>query len=255
MSDKRKYPTEHAGIVDRIISVYFWIIFFLVPGTIFPFLIIVWLVTVLFDRRLVILHHCTCLLSDLTLGINPYWKVTIEGREKVDRKKQFVMVSNHQSGADIMALFKTHLTYKWVAKRSLFYFPFIGWTMALNRYIPIERSRGRSKVRMMDKAIESIRKGNSIMMFPEGTRTMDGNLQPFKSGAFRVALGTQTDILPIAIKGTFHAIQKGSLIINKNRNLKAVILNPVPYDSFKMMQTSEVAQMVHDLILAELKNP
>ena len=253
MNDQKEYHIESAGIIDRIISVYFWITLFLVPGIIFPFLVLVWMITVSFDRRLVILHRCTSLLSDLTLGINPYWKVTIEGRERADKKKRYVMVSNHQSGADIMALFKTHLTYKWVAKRSLFNFPFIGWIMRLNRYIPIERSRGRSKVRMMDKAVESIMQGNSIMMFPEGTRTMDGSLQPFKSGAFRVALETQADILPIAIIGTFHAIRKGSLIINKNKELRAVILKPIPNESFKEMHTAEVAQMVHDLILSELR--
>ena len=104
----------------------------------------------------------------------------------------------------------------------------------------------------MDKAIEAIKQGNSLMLFPEGTRSRDGNLQPFKTGAFRLAQKTQVPILPIAIKGTFHAIRKGSLIINKNDHLKAVVLEPVPYDKFKAMQLKEIAVMVHDLIQAEI---
>jgi 1-acyl-sn-glycerol-3-phosphate acyltransferase len=244
-----------AGFIQILVSVYFWISLFLIPGLIFPVLIIIWLATFLFDRRLKILHRCTCWLSDITLGSNPYWKISIEGREKADPESIYVMVSNHQSGADIMALFKTHLSFKWVAKRSLFYIPFIGWNMVLNRYIPIDRTRGKSRLKMVDYAVKSVMKGNSLMMFPEGTRTRDGNLQKFKTGAFRIAAETQVNILPIAIKGTYHAIRKGSLIINKDYNLKAVILDPVPYESFRDLQPGEIALKVHDLIAKELSRP
>ena len=243
---------ESTSVAQFFVSVYFWISLFLISGILFPFLVLVWFLTVIFDRRLVVLHKCTCILSDITFGANPYWKATIEGREKINRKNVYVIVSNHQSGADIMVLFKTHATFKWVSKKSLFYYPFIGWNMWLNRYIPIERTRGRSKLKMMDKAIEAIKQGNSLMLFPEGTRSRDGNLQPFKTGAFRVALETQTAILPIAIKGTFHAIRKGSLIINKNDHLKAVVLDPIPYADFKDMQPYEIAVKVHDLVEAEI---
>ena len=108
---------------------------------------------------------------------------------------------------------------------------------------------------MMDKAIQAVEQGNSLMVFPEGTRTRDGRIQCFKAGAFRVALETRTDILPIALKGTFHAIRKGSLIINKNHQLKAVILDPLPYETFKDMRANEIAEKVHDLIHAEIVRP
>ncbi len=252
MNSTTDHKPESQGLVQILVSVYFWISIFLVPGLIFPYLLLVWLGTVLFDRRLVFLHKCTCLLSGITFGLNPYWKATIRGKEKIDPKAVYVMVSNHQSGADIMVLYKTYATFKWVSKRSLFYFPFIGWNMWLNRYIPIERSKGRSKMRMMDRAIEAVKQGNSLMLFPEGTRSRDGNLQPFKSGAFRVAKETHTAILPIAIKGTFHAIRKGSLIINKNDKLEAVILDPVPYEIFRDLQPVEIATRIHDLIASEI---
>ena len=108
-------------------------------------------------------------------------------------------------------------------------------------------------MKMMDKAKEAIKQGNSLMLFPEGTRSRDGNLQPFKTGAFRVAKETQVAILPIAIKGTFLAIRKGSLIINKNDHLKAVVLDPIPYEEYKDLQPNEIAVKVHDLIQAEIK--
>ena len=102
------------------------------------------------------------------------------------------------------------------------------------------------------EAIEAVKRGNSLMLFPEGTRSPDGSLQPFKTGAFRVAQETKVAILPIAIKGTFHAIRKGSLIINKNDKLEAVILTPVPYETFWDLQPVEIATRIHDLIAAEI---
>jgi 1-acyl-sn-glycerol-3-phosphate acyltransferase len=141
-----------------------------------------------------------------------------------------------------------------VAKKELFYVPFIGWNMSLNRYISLERSRSKSKRMMMDKAVAVIRKGNSVMIFPEGTRTKDGNLQPFKSGAFRLALETGSPLLPIAIKGTFYAIKKGGFIIHKNHDLEAVLLDPIPFETIRDMEPREIALKVHDLIMKETRH-
>jgi 1-acyl-sn-glycerol-3-phosphate acyltransferase len=209
-------------------------------------------VTVLFDKRRFILHKFTCLWADIVLTLNPYWKVGVEGRNKIDKKTVYIMVSNHQSGADILVLFKLYNHYKWVAKQSLYFFPFIGWNMWLNGYIPIVRTRGRSKLLMMDKAADAVNNGNSVMIFPEGTRSLDGNLQQFKTGAFRLALETRSPVLPIAIKGTFHAIRKSSLLIHKNYGIKVVVLDPIGYDEIKAMDPKEIGTRIHDLILAEL---
>jgi 1-acyl-sn-glycerol-3-phosphate acyltransferase len=189
------------------------------------------------------------------LGINPYWKVRVEGRKKIDPKKVYVMVSNHQSGLDILVLFKLHRHFKWVAKKGLFIIPFIGWNMALNGYISIERARGRSKLQMMDKAAASIRAGNSVILFPEGTRSPDGNLQNYKTGAFRLALETHSPILPVVIKGTHLAIKKGGLLIHKNDHVKVVVLDPIPYESFSHLDSKELAQMIQEKTNLELQSP
>ncbi|MEI7661149.1 MAG: lysophospholipid acyltransferase family protein [Bacteroidota bacterium] len=229
-----------------MVSCYFWFTLFFLSGLLFPASLLLWLTTVLFDPRRVILHKFTCLWSDIIIGINPYWKITVEGRNKADPSAIYVMVSNHQSGADILVLFKLHRHFKWVAKKGLFLIPFIGWNMALCGYIPIERSRGRSKLQMMDKAAESIRDGNSVMLFPEGTRSPDGNLQPYKTGAFRLALETHTPILPIVLKETHLAIKKGGLLIHKNDRIKLIVLDPIPYSSFQHLDTKEIARLVHE---------
>ena len=107
----------------------------------------------------------------------------------------------------------------------------------------------------MEKSREALRNGNSMMIFPEGTRSKDGHLQPFKSGAFHLALDTHSPILPIAIKGTSKAIKKGGLLISKQHNMQLIILEPIPYESFSHMEAKELAKEVHDRIGKELTSP
>jgi 1-acyl-sn-glycerol-3-phosphate acyltransferase len=239
---------EKGSLTDILVSCYFWASLFLVSGLLFPVSVLLWITTAIFDKRRHILHQWTCRWSDLIFAINPYWKVKVIGREKIDPGKVYVMVSNHQSGLDIMVLFKLHRHFKWVAKKGLFRIPFIGWNMWLNDYIAIERSRGKSKLQMMDRAAIAMKSGNSVMIFPEGTRTRDGNLQPFKSGAFRLALENSADIVPIVIKGTFHAIRKGGFTIHKNKDLIVQVLDPVSFESIRDLDSKHITNLVHDRI-------
>jgi 1-acyl-sn-glycerol-3-phosphate acyltransferase len=108
---------------------------------------------------------------------------------------------------------------------------------------------------MMDKAAIAVMAGNSVMIFPEGTRTRDGNLQPFKTGAFRLALDTKSPILPIAIIGTYNAIKKDSILIHKNYNIQLVVLDPIPYNTIAHLDPKEIAIKVHDLIQAAIIAP
>ncbi|MDP4280808.1 MAG: lysophospholipid acyltransferase family protein [Bacteroidota bacterium] len=245
---KKKVPVSQI-----LVSCYFWFTLFFIAAVMFPFALLVWTCTFLFDSNRKILHRFTCFWSDITLNSNLYWKVRIRGREKIQKGVPYVMVSNHQSGADIMVLFKLHRHFKWVAKKELFYVPFIGWAMALNRYIPIIRSEGRSKLTMMDRAKEAIGQGNSVIIFPEGTRTRDGHIQPFKSGAFRLAIETGAPVLPIVVKGTFVAIKKGEFLIYKNKNIEAVILDPISTKGFTHKNIKELMEKTSSRIREELE--
>ncbi len=161
MSNEQYKETVLGYFMEVLASCYFWSSMFLISALLFPVSLLLWFTTVLFDNRRYILHQFTCRWSDIVLGMNPYWKVRVKGRNNIDPAKIYVMVSNHQSGLDILVLFKLHCHFKWIAKKGLFKIPFIGWNMRLNGYIPIERTRGRSKLQMMDKAADSIRAGNS----------------------------------------------------------------------------------------------
>ena len=95
--------------------------------------------TVLFDRRLVLLHRFTCFWASLYTWLNPAWRVRIEGREKIRPRTAYVMVANHQSLLDILVLFRLFTHFKWVSKIENFRVPCVGWNMSLNRYIKLRR--------------------------------------------------------------------------------------------------------------------
>ncbi len=237
-----------SNAISIIVSVWFWVSLFLLSALIFPFGILIFLLTVAFDRKRTILHYYTCTWAYIVVSVNPFWKIRIEGRKKIVAHIPYIMVANHASGADILVLYRLFRPFKWVAKRSLFFMPFMGWNMWLNGYIPIVRSKGKSKLQMMDKAVVAVKSGNSVMIFPEGTRSPDGKIQTFKTGSFRLAVETQTAILPIAVKGTFSAIRKGGLMIHKNHQIKAIVMEPIPFDTFRNMEIKDIATMVHNLI-------
>lgn len=241
-------------LVRFLASIYWWIEFWVICALFYPFMFLLYLVTFLFDKRLYLLHLSTCLWAFAVLKLNFMWRIKIIGRSKIDPGQTYVMVSNHQSGADIIVLFLLWKHFKWVAKKNLFYYPLIGWNMWLNQYIAIDRVRTSSIRKMISDASKAIKAGNSIMIFPEGTRSKDGNLQHFKTGAFQIALVNHTPIVPIAIKGTSKAIRKGGFLINKNFNIQAKVLDPIPYEAFKDLDSKQVAKKVHEILRVELSN-
>ncbi|MEI6434335.1 MAG: lysophospholipid acyltransferase family protein [Bacteroidota bacterium] len=246
---------QSSGKLIRIIaSLYFWIELFGISAILFPLSALIFLFTAAFDKRLFILHKYTCLWSYIVLKINPMWRIKVTGREKIDSNETYIIVSNHQSGADIFVLFLLWTHFKWIAKKSLFAFPFIGWNMWLNRYIALERGKTGSMRKMMTEAAKALRDGNSVILFPEGTRSKDGNIQAFRTGAFHLAIENKVPILPIAIIGASKAIPKGGFLINKNFNIHAKVLEPIPYSTFSDMDSKELAAIVQEKIAAELKS-
>jgi 1-acyl-sn-glycerol-3-phosphate acyltransferase len=239
-------------IGQYIISLYFWCGLFFFSAVLFPLSFLIWFLTFPFDRRLFIMHKYACLWSTIVLSLNPIWRIRVTGKEKIDKKATYVMVSNHQSGMDIIVLFKLWTHFRWISKKSLFYIPFIGWNMWLNRYISLERGKSSSMRKMMADAEKTLKEGNSVMMFPEGTRSRTGKIQPFKTGAFHIAQNARVPVLPIAISGTFDSVRKGGFLVIKNYNIRAEVLDPVPYETIANLEPKEVAERVHRLISEKL---
>ncbi|MCU0848997.1 MAG: 1-acyl-sn-glycerol-3-phosphate acyltransferase [Spirochaetes bacterium] len=158
-------------------------------------------------------HLCMQLWSRTSLWVSGVNLLT-EGLENIDDRKVQIFASNHNSHFDIFVLSAViPVRFGWVAKKELFKIPFMGWHMKLQRYIAIDRSNKELARKSMDEAADKIREGNRITIFPEGTRSKDGNLQPFKKGLFYLCLKTGVPIVPIYIDGTGRVLRSHSLRI------------------------------------------
>jgi len=176
-------------------------------------------------------------------------KVKIQGRENFDPQKSYILVSNHQSTFDIFALLGyLSLQFRWIAKASLFRTPFLGWAMSRIGYIPIERDSPKKAYRSMLQAAEKVQQGVSVIIFPEGTRSPDGNLQPFKKGVFLIALKSQAPILPITIRGTAKIMPKGDWRAHPG-NVQIIIGPPIETAGIPPEKEGELSERVRNALL------
>jgi len=228
-------------------------LFFLITSILFIIIAsIIWAFTILFDKKLVALHYFSCFWGSLYVWANPLWKLRIEGRENIDSSKPYVLVCNHQSMLDILVLYRLFKPFKWVSKIELFNVPFVGWNMRLNRYIAVDRTNRSSYAKMFKNCERNLAMGNSIMIFPEGTRSKDGSLLPFKDGAFRMALNSKVDIVPIIMDGSANTLPKNGVIFKSKEIIRLKILKPVAYNAVENLTAKEVAQQVQDVMSHEL---
>ena len=248
-------PATRPLVRWRVLSVAFWSFMVLSSALLFPVAVAIWALTSLFDRRLVVLHRFTCFWASLYTWLNPAWRVRVEGREKVDPRAAYVMVANHQSFVDILVLFRLFVHFKWVSKIEMFRIPAIGWNMRLNRYIALRRGERDSILQMMAACEKTIAEGNSVMMFPEGTRSPDGRLKEFKHGAFTLALNSHAPILPIVVEGTARALPKHGFLLRGPHAIRIRILDAIPYASFAGASVESLTQQVRELFVVELGEP
>jgi len=156
----------------------------------------------------------------------PLWRVRVDGAIPPGRHP-FVAVANHQSFLDVFMLARLPWEMKWVAKEELFQIPWLGWMFRLSGDIPVRRGDHESGQVVLVAARRYLDRGMSVMFFPEGTRSRDGRLQAFKSGAFRLAIEAGVPVLPIAVSGTAEGMPKGSPWVRPARP-RARVLPLVP---------------------------
>ncbi|MCJ7595231.1 MAG: 1-acyl-sn-glycerol-3-phosphate acyltransferase [Desulfobacterales bacterium] len=143
-------------------------------------------------------------------------KIEVKGLEHVDKHVPRIYMSNHQSYFDIFALLAClPAGFKFILKQELMKIPLFGTAIRKAGYIPIDRKDPRKAIKSMNEAAEKIKGGASVLIFPEGTRSPDGRLQPFRPGGFHLALRSGCDIMPVVIVGSRRIVPKGSLRIEK----------------------------------------
>jgi 1-acyl-sn-glycerol-3-phosphate acyltransferase len=160
-------------------------------------------------------------------------KVSVTGYENINPKKPYIFVSNHASMFDIPTVFvalkgKVNIVFK----KELTYVPIWGWALRYGHFIMIDRLNPRKAMASIERAAQSIRKGNSVILFPEGTRTLDGKLQSFKRGAFSLAAKAGVPVVPLTINGTYTIMPKGTVNI-KSANISVVLGKPISTSELK----------------------
>ncbi len=218
----------------------------------FPIALLVWAVTRPFDRRLRALQWVTCMWGSLHTAAIPGWRVKVYGKENLRGKDARVIVCNHQSLLDILVLCRLHHHFKFVSKAEIFKVPLLGWIMYLNRYIGIVRGTIKSMAKMMEDCAQTLQEGSSVLIFPEGTRSEDGNLKSFRTGAFSLAKDGGKPILPVVIYGTGTVMGKNTLKMKAFHRMAVSVLPELPYSSFADQPLIKTANMVQQMMADEL---
>lgn len=179
--------------------------------------------------------------------------VTVKGLSNIDPNRSFIYMSNHQSNFDIPVLLAyLPVQFRWIAKNELFKIPIFGYAMKRAGHISIDRSGRKSTLQSIKNAAETIRNGVSVSIFPEGTRSQDGNLKSFKNGGFVLAVDSGVPIIPIIIHGTWQIMSKNQLRIKSGRVLLE-ILEPIESSNFSRKTKNDLLEKVRQIISDRLE--
>lgn len=180
------------------------------------------------------------------------WRVRVSGIQVENPRNPYIVVSNHQSHADIPVISRLPWDMKWVGKVELFKLPICGWLMQLASDIPVDRSSLRSRAKVLIEARKYLDKACSVMFFPEGTRSPDGRVYAFSDGPFRLAIKAQLPILPLAVDGTYDALPKHSWKFGDPATIQLKVLPPVETTGLKAGDTEALRKQIRGQIIEQI---
>lgn len=184
------------------------------------------------------------------IWLNPLWKVSVTGYRMPPNGGHFVVVSNHQSIADIPVLSFLPWEMKWLSKASNFKMPLFGWMMRMAGDIPLHRGDRDSASGAMQRCAWYLQRRMSVMIFPEGTRSADGEIAPFKDGAFRLAIESGTPILPVVIAGSRYCIPKNTWKFGGAVDVRVHVLPPVDVKGMTLQEVGILRDRVRNDIVS-----
>ena len=229
---------KNIKFVHTAYQVYKWILFFpllgfftLVVGTLS--LIIIWI----FGQRAGQIGGV--IWARLNSMVTPMF-ISVRGKEKIDRNQSYVVVANHQSQYDIFAIYGwLPVDFRWVLKQELRKVPIIGVYCDRAGHVYIDRSDTASALASIDRAKKRITNGTSIFFFPEGTRSLNGKLLPFKKGAFKFAIDLSLPVLPVTIKGTRDVLPANSIALFPG-SAEVIIHDPISIEGYSEQNIEEL---------------
>jgi 1-acyl-sn-glycerol-3-phosphate acyltransferase len=173
----------------------------------------------------------------------------VEPLPHLDWSKPYIFLMNHQSAMDIPCAFAAlPVNIRFIAKHILRYVPFLGWYMAMTGMIFINRSSHREAVKSLERAGQRIRSGKSVLAFPEGTRSRDGLILPFKRGPFVLAIKAQVPIVPVAIEGSLQSLPRGGIWLRRH-DLRVKVGQPIETKGLTNKDRDALLRRVRDAII------
>jgi 1-acyl-sn-glycerol-3-phosphate acyltransferase len=176
--------------------------------------------------------------------------VTVEtkGKENVPPNRPLIFMANHQSNFDILVLLAyIPVHFYWISKKEVFYVPLLGTAMKRAGYISVDRHNREKAIQSLDEAAQIIKNGKSVMTFPEGTRSRDGKIRPFKKGPFYLALQSRVPIIPVSIIGSRAILPRRSLRMHPGK-ITIIIDKPIDTADYSLENRDELMSKVYEVI-------
>jgi len=192
-------------------------------------------------------HACARAWSWLILKTSGI-RVRVEGLEHVRPGQTTIYCVNHQSAMDIPILFvNLPVQFRFVAKRSLFSMPFLGWHLRRSGHIPVDRNRPREALKSMKKAAQEIREGKSVLLLPEGHRSRNGQILPFKAGSFYIAILSGVPIVPITLNGTRYVLKPDTYHVHAGQT-EMIVHPPIETQGLTLKDVDRLSEQVEGII-------
>ncbi len=216
-----------------------------------PIVFVVWIATTPFDKGRYATGYTFRRLCVLHQWLNPMWRFKTSGQLPANKRNPYVMVSNHESFVDMLLLSHLKIEMKYLSKESILRIPLVGWMMKMSGDVSLlrgDRSSGAAALVVCEKWLK---RKMSVMIFPEGTRSFDGEMRDFKDGAFVLAIRTQTPMLPVVVHGTRSALRKSDWRMG-DAKAEVRVLEIIETKGMTLDDVPMLRERVRDVMIAEV---
>lgn len=200
-----------------------------------------------FDANGNLAHRCITQWARTSLALAGL-QVHIEGQERLNSQSTYIFMPNHASFLDTLLAFAyIPCDFRDIIKEEVFSIPLLGLVLRRSGQIPMDRNNPWKALRSLREAADLLKEGVSVLVFPEGTRTPNGEIQEFKTALFILPIRSRIPVVPVLIEGTFQALKRGSILVNPVP-LKLTFYDPIPADSFEVRDRKIYAEKVREVL-------